>query len=950
MILERFAANRRASRLLWTAVIFANLAFGPASHAAVEYQRLKSFGYPDLSGANPSGPLIQGSDGAFYGAAGGGEVALGAVFKLNMDGGGYRVLHWFNPPGDDGKGPVGSLLEGSDGVLYGTTASVGNTNAGIFRLNKDGTGYKTLHRFAWPDGRDPGGGLIEGSDGALYGTTSPGANTMGTIFKLNKDGSGYSVLHNFSWTGGDGWDPRGTLVEGNDGALYGTTSYGGNNAEGTVFKLKKDGSAYEVLFSFNGSDGSNPFAGLIEGSDGALYGTTLYGGSKNLGTVFKLNKDGSGHEVLHDGLYPAAGLLEGSDGALYGTTGGDLYAAPTVFKVNKNGSGYSILHGFGTTPGDGLFPQFGLVEGTGGALYGTTPRGGRYSEGTVFKLNADGSDYSILHNFSVTGGDGSFPRAGLLEGSDGALYGTTTSGGSEGMGTLFKVSKDGTGYTHLWSFGGSGGGSGSGLIEGSDGALYGTTAYGGGFDSGTVFKINKDASGFTVLHSFRNSGGDGRQPSAGVVEGSDGALYGTTPYGGTNRFGTVFKLSKDGSGYQILHNFASSPDDGRGPAARLLEGSDGALYGTTVGGGSLGQLGAGTIFALNKDGANYSVIHRFDIVGGDQPYAGLIEGSDGMFYGTTKFGGAATNDGTVFRLSRDGSNYQVLHTFSRDRIDGREPQYGLVEGRDGALYGSTTSGGSNNLGTVFRVSRDGNDYSVLYAFRGSSYNNALFSEPDGAFPAALALGSDGAFYSVAAVGGDLGLGTVFRLLVNHPPVAVARAFPLISFSPSDTNGFVISLNNTDALVYFDASQSSDADNDPLQFFWSEEGLNGPFAVGVMATNRLGVGTHDIILVVSDGYDAVTDHIALEVVTAGQAVSRLADILIQAQLSEQQAHSLLVSLNAASAFFDRGNPAAALTQLQTFQRKVRAQVCPAEPSLAETLIQGAQKIIDSFDAL
>src|SRR6266404_3782796 len=143
-------------------------------------------------------------------------------------------------------------------------------------------GTRPCTRFAWPDGRDPGGGLIEGTDGALYGTTSPGANTMGTIFKLNKDGSGYSVLHNFSWTGGDGWDPRGTLVEGNDGALYGTSSYGGNNAEGTVFKLKKDGSAYEVLFSFSGSDGSNPFAGLIEGSDGALYGTTLYGGSKSL--------------------------------------------------------------------------------------------------------------------------------------------------------------------------------------------------------------------------------------------------------------------------------------------------------------------------------------------------------------------------------------------------------------------------------------------------------------------------------------------------------------------------------------------------------------------------------------------------------------------------------------------------------------------------------------------
>ena len=186
------------------------------------------------------------------------------------------------------------------------------------------------------------------------------------MFKLTKDGNGYTVLNSFSTAGGDGQWPQTALVEGSDGALYGRTALGGANGTGTVFKLNPDGRSYSVLHNFSGSDGWNPETGLVEGNDGTLYGTTLYGGTNQsqAGTVFKLNKDGSGYIVLHtftitigaDALWPSR-LVHGSDSALYGTTyyGGDNNVG-TVFRLKKDGSGYAILRSFSNTGSEGQPP------------------------------------------------------------------------------------------------------------------------------------------------------------------------------------------------------------------------------------------------------------------------------------------------------------------------------------------------------------------------------------------------------------------------------------------------------------------------------------------------------------------------------------------------------------------------------------------------------------------
>ena len=376
-------------------------------------------------------------------------------------------------------------------------------------------------------------------------------------------------LHRFD--GDDGASPSATLVQGADGNLYGTTSYGGTGSSscwsssgcGTVFRVTPSG-ILTTLYSFCSrsgcTDGANPLGALVLGTDGNFYGTTVYGGIRGCagdlgcGTIFRINLSGTLTTLYTfcslgscaDGQSPYAGLIQATDGNFYGTTyeGGE-YGYGTVFKITPNAV-LITLHSFYPTV-DGANPESWLVEGTDGNFYGTTYDGSREGHGIVFKMTPSGT-LTVLHNFNA-GSDGAEPVAGLVQASDGNFYGTTVFGGT-GSGTIFEITPTGS-LTTIYSFCSQtncsdGGVSYGGLIQATDGNLYGTTLTGGTNDGGTIFKISTDGT-LTTLYSFcaQTNCADGTNSNASPVQATTGILYGTTDGGGArSNDGTIFGLSE----------------------------------------------------------------------------------------------------------------------------------------------------------------------------------------------------------------------------------------------------------------------------------------------------------------------------------------------------------------------------------------------------------------------
>jgi uncharacterized repeat protein (TIGR03803 family) len=343
------------------------------------------------------------------------------------------------------------------------------------------------------------------------------------------------------------------------------------------------------------------------------------------------------------------------------------------------------------TGSNGSSPFFApLVQGTDGNLYGTTSAGGAHSQGTVFKITPSGN-LTTLYSFCALSNctDGSAPYAGLMLGTDGNFYGTTESGGTGGEGTVFKITPRGT-LTTLHSFNSHDGANPyATLVQGTDGNFYGTTESGGAHLLGTVFKMTPQGT-LTTLHSFNST--DGSSPEAALIQATDGNFYSTTYNGGTEGYGTVFKITSGGT-LTTLHVFDDNAE-GRAVTSGLVQTSNGNFYGTTTLGGPNSY---GSVYTMTSTGA-VSVLHGFDASDGATPNA-LLLATDGNFYGTTISGGASI-DGTVFEITPPGA-LNTLHTFNGS--DGADSFAGLVQHTNGKFYGTTRVGGSKNDGTIFRL-------------------------------------------------------------------------------------------------------------------------------------------------------------------------------------------------------------------------------------------------------
>ncbi len=347
---------------------------------------------------------------------------------------------------------------------------------------------------------------------------------------------------------------------------------------------------------------------------------------------------------------------------------------------------------------NGAYPaSMSLVQGTDGNLYGTTPIGGANGFGTVFKMTPTGT-LTTLYNFCAQPkcADGSEPLAGLVLATNGIFYGTTSVGGANGDGTVFSITSAGA-LTTLHSFDLTDGGSPvAALTQSTNGNFYGVTGEGGTNNYGTVFSITSGGT-VTTLHSF--DGTDGAYPYAALVQATNGTFYGTTSDFGANRDGTVFSITSGGT-LTTLHNFDGT--DGAFPYAPLVQATNGIFYSTTTEGGANGY---GTIFGITAAGT-LTTIHSFDSADGSYPYAALVQATDGNVYGTTSEGGTAncafgSPCGTVFSIN-SGGTLTTLHSF--DGTDGEKPEAGVVQDTNGVFYGVTYYGGASNHGTIFGLS------------------------------------------------------------------------------------------------------------------------------------------------------------------------------------------------------------------------------------------------------
>lgn len=385
---------------------------------------------------------------------------------------------------------------------------------------------------------------------------------------------------------------------------------------GALAAISASAQTFTSLASFQFGNGAGPNGALVQGTNGNLYGTVLYGGASYNGAIFSIAPAGA-LVMVHafdflDGEQPFGPLALATNGNFYGTTiAGGPTGAGSVYKMTPRGQ-VTSLYGFCPDVGnctDGAAPETGLVQGVDGNFYGTTDFGGAGNEGegngTLFKITPQGQ-LTTLHDFCPSScGDGLGLTTPLVQGLDGNIYGVTAGAGNVNTdgGTFYRITPTGT-LTTLYDFCSlskcADGQQPTGLMLAYDGNFYGTTVLGGSTDAGTVFRMTS-AGTLTTLYSFCSQApcSDGDHPYAGLVQGTDGNFYGMTEFGGTGEVGTIFRMTPSGN-LTTLHQFAGS--DGAYPSAPLTQSTNGLFYGTTYNGGTSTNChiqGCGTVFSLD---------------------------------------------------------------------------------------------------------------------------------------------------------------------------------------------------------------------------------------------------------------------------------------------------------------------------------------------------------------
>jgi uncharacterized repeat protein (TIGR03803 family) len=707
--------------------------------------------------------VVQDENGNIYGVtSGGGSHNAGTVFRWASSGV-FTNIYLF-AGGNDGAQPVGGLIQGGDGNFYGTTAYGGNYGDGtVFRIMSDGT-FTNLLQFDGYDGANPSSALTQGADGNLYGTTQNGGQGgPGTIFQLGLPGgleimtqpadqtvfSGTTTVFSVVTLGQEPmtfrWTMNGTnMTDGSNISGSGTRvltisnvspvnagfySVTVRNALGA--EVFSDSAFLEVLvappiITMQPTNQTLPpgatatFNVTAIGSQPITYQWQYNPTNSNFGggifgfTPINLT-DGGNISGSRTSTLTISNAIEANNG-VYSvivsnpvTSVTSAFAALNVIPVSAPGTVLATLHSF-LGGADGYKPG-PLTLGSDGNIYGTTEFGGTSHAGSVFMVTASGLVTNVA-SFDGTAGFG--PLGGVVQGPDGNFYGTTQFGGTNDSGNVFVMTPARTNFVlnpngtfglsisstlnNLYSFtGGSDGNTPvAPLIRGADGNLYGTTENGGDFAAGNVFKISTNGT-ITNVYSFTN-GVDGGFPTNALMQGVDGNFYGVTQSGGTNSFGGVFRLTPAGT-FSTVYSFTGGAD-GKFPNGPPVQGLDGSLYGTTRHNKFRGIEFYGVVFKVTTNGV-FNMLYMLNSGDGHYPAAGVIQGSDGIFYGTAEFGGTDNNNGTVFYTTSAGTTATLVNFDGFD--DGANPETPLLLGADGNFYGTTSTGGQFGKGTIFRL-------------------------------------------------------------------------------------------------------------------------------------------------------------------------------------------------------------------------------------------------------
>lgn len=692
------------------------------------FTKLASF--DGTNGAFPFASVTQSTDGTFYGATtAGGSFGLGNLFRMTPDG---RVTNVYSFSGQiDGSHPRATLLQSGDGNFYGLTSDGGSFGFGtVFRLSPSGA-LTTIAQFAGFNGANPEAALIEAPDGSLYGSTQNGGPAnAGVVFRLRASGSAPQITtqpHDaISYVGGVvqfsvasfGTAPLAYQWQKNGVNLNDGPDVSGSQSRVLTIQnlsLAEAGSYSVVVSNQFGASPSSPATLQVLSSPPTISlqptnqtvspGATVSFIAEVLGN-FPLSyqwlrngnrlSDSGNISGSHSASLLMTNVTEANNGTytlLASNLLGNVKSSDAVLSVipsSAPGTMLTTLYSFfGQT--DGSTPSE-LLDGGDGWLYGTTPTGGSFSLGALFKLGTNGS-FITLASFDIT--NGATPLAGLTLGGKNVFYGTTSAGGLNNAGTVFSFTPSGQLGT-VYPFGGGfdGGAPRTKLTMSPEGALYGSTTVGGLNGWGTLFEI--DAGGrLTNSYSFK-AAVDGAAPGA-LLLSPEGDLLGLTPNGGVFTNGNFFRWKPGGTPANV-YSF-SGGIDGSLPVGGLVWGDDGSLYGATRVNSIRGFAFYGTLFKVTTNGV-LTTLYSLNFTDGSYPAAGLVLANDGNFYGTTQQGGP--NDfGTLFRMSPDGSVSTMVEFDGFN--DGASPVNALVQGSDGNLYGTTSAGGPGGGGTVFRL-------------------------------------------------------------------------------------------------------------------------------------------------------------------------------------------------------------------------------------------------------